>query len=644
MKWPDPAQGPRASPTACWPTRRGRATSSPRWPAACSRSRSAPCRPRGRIEERRHACAGARRARRRPRLFALAARRCRHSSPTRRAGTNSCARRATPTLGGVLKDLARTLPWFVEEPFAKALGPSSGSASPTPGGACSRFRNTRRNASRESAGSYARDEAGLIAAATSSASSRRRSTKSRRGSTRSPQRIEALAPAASVPMRCGTKRRDAHARPAGRNARQVQPSAAATTSRSASASSGSSTSGARIRSSGSSGPPGARQVDARGELPRGAQAAAACGSRSIPATPIPPRSSTTCAASPAIPLRRHAATRALPAVHRRVRGRPARFARRFMRELFALLPAGIVLVRRQLPRGRRPTRRGASRSPRACARFRSGSTSSFLSREPPSRVGAAGGEQRIARVESEALRFTRDETERCSATDGELDGRRARRRSTGASDGWAAGIVLMREHVARSAASRPRRLPARGQGGGVPVLHRRDLQPRAAGEPARADARGDAALGITPADAVALSGDAGGGAACSTTSTGGTSSPIAARRRASRSTSSTRCSASSCWSEARGDCSRPRSGARRSPRGPRQLVERTRRLRARPRSRCTSRRRRLGSAVRARAARRPLDCSRRAGARRSLELASARCRRRRARGRAVARVLGGRTR
>ncbi len=52
-------------------------------------------------------------------------------------------------LGGALKELARTLPWFVEAAFAKALGPWSVSASPTPDAGCSRFLSTPRNASRK---------------------------------------------------------------------------------------------------------------------------------------------------------------------------------------------------------------------------------------------------------------------------------------------------------------------------------------------------------------------------------------------------------------------------------------------------------------------------------------------------------------
>ena len=65
-------------------------------------------------------------------------------------------------LGGTLKELARTLPWFVEQAFARALGPIAGQRLADagrqllafPGHAASRFG--------ESVSRYARDEAGLV--------------------------------------------------------------------------------------------------------------------------------------------------------------------------------------------------------------------------------------------------------------------------------------------------------------------------------------------------------------------------------------------------------------------------------------------------------------------------------------------------
>ena len=74
--------------------------------------------------------------------------RCRRSSPTRRAGTNSCAEDGDAELGGALKELARTLPWFVEAALARALGPIGGPARRryrTPAARVSRIRDAARH-------------------------------------------------------------------------------------------------------------------------------------------------------------------------------------------------------------------------------------------------------------------------------------------------------------------------------------------------------------------------------------------------------------------------------------------------------------------------------------------------------------------
>ena len=129
MKWPDPGAAPaRTRQPHARRSRPGRARSSRRSPGRVFiAGASARCAARGRIARRRHA-----RAARRPARAAdldadaLAAGRCRRSSPTPRAGTNSSREEGDAELGGALKDLARTLPWFVEETFAKALGPVVG--------------------------------------------------------------------------------------------------------------------------------------------------------------------------------------------------------------------------------------------------------------------------------------------------------------------------------------------------------------------------------------------------------------------------------------------------------------------------------------------------------------------------------------
>ena len=66
-------------------------------------------------------------------------------------------------LGGVLKELARTMPWFVEETFGKALGPVLGQRVADAGRSLLAFPEYAADRLAQSAGSYARDEAGLIA-------------------------------------------------------------------------------------------------------------------------------------------------------------------------------------------------------------------------------------------------------------------------------------------------------------------------------------------------------------------------------------------------------------------------------------------------------------------------------------------------
>jgi ubiquinone biosynthesis protein UbiJ len=66
-------------------------------------------------------------------------------------------------LGGVLKDLARTMPWFVEETFGKALGPVLGQRVADAGRRLLAFPGYAADRLARSAGSYVRDEAGLLA-------------------------------------------------------------------------------------------------------------------------------------------------------------------------------------------------------------------------------------------------------------------------------------------------------------------------------------------------------------------------------------------------------------------------------------------------------------------------------------------------
>lgn len=124
------------------------------------------------------------------------------------------------------------------------------------------------------------------------------------------------------------------------------------------------------------------------------------------------------------------------------------FTRRFLREFFALFPPGAVLVVDNFhePKGDAPWRFAFAEGLREIPQ---GMNLIVLSREPPvPEMARLVGEQRITRIEWEALRFTEDETVALAAT-AEIEGDTARAIHK-ASDGWAAGIVLMREHLARS--------------------------------------------------------------------------------------------------------------------------------------------------------------------------------------------------
>ena len=68
-------------------------------------------------------------------------------------------------LGGELKALAQALPWFVEQAFAKALGPLVGQRVADAGRALLAFPEYAGQRVADSVASYARDEAGLLASA-----------------------------------------------------------------------------------------------------------------------------------------------------------------------------------------------------------------------------------------------------------------------------------------------------------------------------------------------------------------------------------------------------------------------------------------------------------------------------------------------
>jgi ubiquinone biosynthesis accessory factor UbiJ len=66
-------------------------------------------------------------------------------------------------LGGTLKELARTLPWFVESALARALGPLAGQRAADAGRRLLAFPEYATQRLTEGVAGYARDEAGLLA-------------------------------------------------------------------------------------------------------------------------------------------------------------------------------------------------------------------------------------------------------------------------------------------------------------------------------------------------------------------------------------------------------------------------------------------------------------------------------------------------
>ncbi|MEP7181351.1 MAG: hypothetical protein ABI886_04095 [Betaproteobacteria bacterium] len=68
-----------------------------------------------------------------------------------------------PALASTLKELAQTLPWFVEQSFANALGPIVGQRIADAGRRLLAFPEYAAQRLSESVAAYARDEAGLLA-------------------------------------------------------------------------------------------------------------------------------------------------------------------------------------------------------------------------------------------------------------------------------------------------------------------------------------------------------------------------------------------------------------------------------------------------------------------------------------------------
>ncbi|MGE5794696.1 MAG: BTAD domain-containing putative transcriptional regulator [Bacteroidota bacterium] len=128
------------------------------------------------------------------------------------------------------------------------------------------------------------------------------------------------------------------------------------------------------------------------------------------------------------------------------------FARRWFREFFARMAAGSVLVLDNLHEAGGTSEVRAAFATGLLEQIPVGVNVIVISRtEPPPEFARLVANQTITRIGAEELRFTRDEAARLLATDGELpaDALDAVYRR---SDGWAAGLILMREHATRAAA------------------------------------------------------------------------------------------------------------------------------------------------------------------------------------------------
>ncbi|MFO1304176.1 MAG: BTAD domain-containing putative transcriptional regulator [Burkholderiales bacterium] len=206
-----------------------------------------------------------------------------------------------------------------------------------------------------------------------------------------------------------------------------------------------------------------------------------------------------------IPGRRSRDAASLPVFTAEYAGDLPGFSRRFMRELFALFPAGSILVVDNF------------HEPKADASWRfafaeglrevpEGINLIFLSREPPvPEMARLVGEQRITRIDWEALRFTPEETEALTANvDVTPDVARAIHK---ASDGWAAGIVLMREHAARHEAVTHEAMLPEGKEA-VFQYFTGEIFGRARPENQRVLMLAALLPSVSPDDAVALSGNA----------------------------------------------------------------------------------------------------------------------------------------
>jgi ATP/maltotriose-dependent transcriptional regulator MalT len=129
----------------------------------------------------------------------------------------------------------------------------------------------------------------------------------------------------------------------------------------------------------------------------------------------------------------------------------ARFARSFCRDLFAELPAGTLIVLDNFQEARSsPDQRAAFAQ--GLEEIPEGINVVVLSRaDPPPEFARLAAGRRIARIDVADLRCTEDEA-LALLGDTPLD-REAVRRIQQQSDGWAAALILMREHLSRPSAT-----------------------------------------------------------------------------------------------------------------------------------------------------------------------------------------------
>ena len=205
-----------------------------------------------------------------------------------------------------------------------------------------------------------------------------------------------------------------------------------------------------------------------------------------------------------MPGRKSRDAAALPTFSAEYAGDLPAFTRRFLREFFALYPPGSVLVVDNFhePKADITWRFAFAEGLREIPE---GMNLIFLSREPPvPEMARLVGEQRITRVDWEALRFTSEESEALTAA-AQIDGELARAIYK-ASDGWAAGIVLMREHLARSDGIAPESLLPEGKEA-VFQYFTGEIFGRAREENQRVLMLAALLPSVTPADAEAISGN-----------------------------------------------------------------------------------------------------------------------------------------